>query len=122
MIVLPEAMSYIVYKIIHLAGIMTLFAAIGGLAALDPRKPAAMRGFVALHGIALLLVLTGGFGMQAKLQMGIPGWMIAKLAVWLLMGFSLVIFKRQLVAPRLALGFTIGLGVAATYLGIYKPF
>ena len=115
-------MSYLVYKIIHLAGIMTLFAAIGGLAGADPRKPAILRGFVALHGIALLLVLTGGFGMQAKLQLGIPGWVIAKLVIWFLMGFALVVFKRRLVAPRIALIFTIGLGVAAAYLGIWKPF
>ena len=115
-------MSYLTYKIIHLFGIMVLFAAIGGLMASDHRKPASLRGYAALHGVALLLVLLGGFGMQAKGQLGFPGWMIAKIAIWLGMGFALVVFKRRLLPPRIALILVFALGIAAAYLGIYKSF
>lgn len=115
-------MDYLTYKIIHLAGIMTLFAAIGGLMASDPRKPASMRGYAALHGAALLLVLVGGFGMQAKLKMGIPSWIIIKIGIWLAMGFALVVFKRRLIPTRIAFGLILVLGVFAAYLGIYKGF
>jgi len=116
-------MSYLVYKIIHLAGVMSLFASLGGLMAADHRKPATLRGFTALHGASLFILLVSGFGMHAKLGIeGFPIWMIIKLVVWLLMGAALVVFKRRLIPTKVAMAAVIILGIASAYLGIYKPF
>lgn len=116
-------MSYLTYKIIHLAGVMGLFAALGGLMAADHRKPAMLRGYVAFHGAALLVILISGFGIHAKTGIeGFPAWLVVKLVVWGLMGAALVVFKRRLIPTRIAMAIVILLGVVAAYLGIYKSF
>lgn len=74
------------------------------------------------HGIALFLVLLGGFGMQAKLGLGFPGWMIAKLVIWLVFGAAIVLAKRGVITGKVAWICMIGLAIVAAYLGIFKPF
>ena len=73
-------MSPAFYSILH---VLSLFALAGGIfygfaGAPDTRKKVMM-----ITGIASLLVLVSGFGLQAKLQYGFPGWLIVKLVVWL---------------------------------------
>jgi len=82
--------SYPFYKIMHLAGIFVLLvalaatcmhAAMGGAKAENPFRKA----LGAAHGIAALLILTGGFGMLARMgivQGGLPTWVIIKLVLW----------------------------------------
>lgn len=122
-------MSYETYKLIHYTGIFLATSALAGLAFVSTvaksfadhpwRKMAVMA-----HGIGLFLVLLGGFGMLARLGLtaGLPGWVIGKLGIWLLLGGALVVAKR---APRLALPLWLGTvfaSVAAAYLALSKPF
>ena len=112
---------------------MLMFSALGGLAVLSATagtetdaKP--IRRFLTIvHGVALLVILVAGFGLMAKkFAMGgpgeWPGWIWAKLALWLVLGGSTVIVRRQ---PGLVKAMVIvlpALGLVATYLALFKPF
>ncbi|MEZ0392804.1 MAG: hypothetical protein ACAH59_11360 [Pseudobdellovibrionaceae bacterium] len=120
--------SYQVYKIMHLFGIALLLLGLGlilGAFATNPAvaKKIRLLGFLS-HGLGLLLALTGGFGMAARLGIvsGLPGWIYGKLAIWLLLGAGISLTKRKPQwAPALLASFAVLVG-AATFLAIFKPF
>ncbi len=122
-------MSYQVYKVVHLIGAFALFLAIGGLFlhAINggTRDSNASRKLVAIsHGVALFIVLLGGFGMLARLGItgAFPGYIWFKLVIWLVMGAIIAIPYRvpSLARPLwLLLPFIGGL---AAWAAIYKPF
>ena len=110
------------YKIIHIAGLLGLFSALGGLIAADVRKPATLRSYVIVHGISLLLLLVSGVGMQTKLGYSMGStWIIGKIAIWALLGASLVILKRRLIPVGAAWILVIALGTTSTILALKKP-
>ncbi|MES2124687.1 MAG: hypothetical protein V4503_08350 [Gemmatimonadota bacterium] len=121
--------SYSVYKIVHLLGMFLMFTILGGISlhvlnggtrqSNVGRKLAA-----ALHGVAMFVILLGGFGMLARLGMvrgGFPGWIWAKLLIWVLLGaFGTLPYRR----PSLAKPFLFLLpllGALAAFFAIYKP-
>ena len=108
-----------IYKIIHFVGLIILFTGIGSLITSDPRKPAGLRRPAMLHGIGLLLILVSGFGLQAKLHAaaGFPGWIIAKLAILIVLGGFIVVIKRKLLPVPVIYLLVIILGSLAAYLG-----
>lgn len=122
--------SFAVYRLLHFIGILVLFLALGGTVlhvvnggVKDTnrwRKPIAI-----LHGLALFVILLGGFGMMARLGIvegGFPGWIWGKLVVWLLLGGAIVMPYRVPASARpLALLVPL-LGALAAYFAIYKPF
>lgn len=110
----------------HLVGIFML---ISGLIALmiqvwttktvsDPVKKFAYIN----HGVGLLLVLVGGFGMLARLGLtnGLPPWIHIKLTVWVLLAAAVVVLKRkgQLGWPLYIL--IMALLITASYFGLFK--
>lgn len=127
-------MSYAIFKVVHLFGVLFLFTAIGGSVFLrlasvrsavedlggDVRKLTGM-----VHGVALLVILVAGFGALAMLptvEEGVPGWVWAKVVIWLLLGAVLPLIRK---APRAApiLWWLLPLlGGTAAWLAIYKPF
>lgn len=124
--------SYSVYKIIHYIGIFGLVAALialltrtaVGVQGEDGRDPA-RRKLVAAHGTALFLILLGGFGMLARLEvthgLGLPGWIWLKLAIWAFLGGVTFAVKRN---PRLARSVGVAvplLAVLAGWVALYKP-
>lgn len=120
-------MSYQFYKILHVLGIMLVFTGFGGLAVVGMSTDAARlkpaRTLLSIfHGVGLLLLLVAGFGLIAKLGGGFPGWMIAKIAIWLLFGASIVVFKRKADAAKPMLIVLPILGLIAGALALYKPF
>lgn len=121
--------SYTVYKFIHILGIFLLFAAMGGAAmqiawrrssAGTPRR----RWVAILHGVALVLLLLGGFGMMARL--GIhwpwPGWVTAKFVIWAVVGAAFALIRREKVSGGLLLTGVGVLGVLAAIFALWKPF
>jgi len=72
-------MSYTIYKVLHLMGILFLFLSLGtaiSLSAADSAR-AGMRKLASItHGVALLVILVAGFGLLARLGLtsGMPGW------------------------------------------------
>ena len=94
-------LSHAAYKLVHLAAILMLFSGIGGLWAISRNKSAgdpsaARKVLMALHGVALLLILVGGFGMLARLGLhgGWPPWVWIKIVLWLVIGAWPVVLRR----------------------------
>lgn len=122
-------MPYALYKLMHLAGIFTMLVSFT-LACAHARGPEssdrrARRGFAITHGVAVLLVMTGGFGMLARLGVVhgmLPGWILAKLAIWVLLAGAIALPHRD---PRLARALPVAVSIAAlaaAATAIYKPF
>ena len=118
-------MPLVFYKLLHILGLLMLFAAMGGAvitAATADRSWKKLHG--AMHGIGAFLLLLGGFGMLARLEImaSWPGWVWGKLGIWVVLGAAPFLLRK---APEKAKGFlfaAIVLGFVAAYLALYKPF
>ena len=79
----------------------------------------------ALHGTALFLILLGGFGMLARLgivQGGLPGWIYAKLALWVALPvIGMLPYRRPASARWVLLGLPV-VGLLAGIIALTKPF
>lgn len=124
---------YAIYKVIHLFAIALAFTAIGGLnvAVINGATKAsnqARKLISALHGLALFLLLLGGFGMLARLGIAnggvasFPGWLWAKLALWVLLGGIVAVPYRKPELARPLFWATPVIALVAAWLAIYKPF
>ena len=109
-------MDPLIYKLIHYVGIFTLMLSLGSI--FTKYNKCAVIG----HGVGLLLILLGGFGMQAKMSLGFPNWLIVKLVIWLIFGAAIVLAKRDILKGSTAWIVMIGLASVAAYLGLMKPF
>lgn len=124
--------SYVTYKVIHYLGIFALVAALAaalgrGALVADPREgntrapdPWGKRLGI-LHGVALFLILLGGFGMLARLGIGIQGWTWGKIAIWVALGGLIAFRKSAAWSPRALLLLPV-LAFLAGYLAFVKPF
>ncbi len=121
-------MSYEFYKILHVTGLMLLFFGLSAALTLKMAGVAftgsAKKMAFVTHGLGLLLMLFGGFGLLARMGfMGnIPLWAQAKIGIWVLLGGSIALVKRkgQIGWPLIVL--FVGLGTTAAWLAIAKPF
>lgn len=121
--------SYTVYRLVHILGVLVLFLALGGISihAANSTGEAARRLrrlVMATHGIGLFIILLGGFGMLARLGItgGLPGWIWAKLTIWLILG-GIVMLPLRIPALARPIWFLVPLlGTAAAYIALYKPF
>ncbi len=122
--------SLTVYKIIHLLGMFMLFTVLGGIAlhALNggtKQSNTGRRLIAAMHGISLFIILLGGFGMLARLglvQGMLPGWVLAKLAIWMILPFlGMMAYRKPEVAKLLLVAMPL-LGGVAGWIALYKPF
>ncbi|MDB6171607.1 MAG: hypothetical protein JWL59_918 [Chthoniobacteraceae bacterium] len=112
-----RAMNPITYKIIHLIGIAALALGVGGMMAGGENR----KTFVALQGIAVLVMLVSGFAMLAKLKLGFPPFAMVKTALWVVIAMLPVIFRK--LRPSLGVAITVSLtliGIMA-WLGVVKP-
>jgi hypothetical protein len=122
-------MTYFTYKLIHYLGIFilvaTLGASLGRQAITGGRDPLRSR-WGAVHGVALFLVLLGGFGLMARVGVAhgtmFPGWILAKLGIWVLLGGLLFLARRgqRWTLPLLAL--VPLLALLAGWMAMAKPF
>ena len=121
-------MPYETYKLMHLISAFLLFSVAGGVALYaangGDKAGNALRKLVAiLHGIALLGLLVGGFGLLARLGIGsVPGWVMAKLVVWLLIGGIATLPYKRPALGRHFLWVLPLLGGIAAWLAAAKPF
>ncbi len=119
--------SYEIYKILHLAGIALILLGLGtvlGGYAISKNVPGKLRltGFLT-HGLGMVLALTGGFGMAARLGMasGFPQWIYAKIAIWFLLGVGISLAKRKASWALSLILFYTFLVAAAAGLALFKP-
>ena len=121
--------TYATYKVIHIFGILLLIFSLGGLCLYSihggTREPNQGRKLVAItHGIGLLIVLVGGFGLLARLGIS-PGsswpiWVWLKFGIWILFGaMTMLISRKPTLAKPLWLGIPV-LGAIAAYLAILE--
>lgn len=122
-------MPYPIYKLIHLLGIFLLLTTLviacthllrGGIRAELPRR----RTLAVTHGTASFLILLGGFGMLARLgivQGGLPGWILLKLGIWVILSAALALALRTTAGARAVLIGTPLLALLAAAIAIYKP-
>lgn len=120
--------SYEVYKWLHIVGLaLTLTGTMGLLFSFAMNGPSPQLrkvGFLS-HGIGLVVMLVAGFGMAARLGYfaNLPGWIYAKIGLWIVLGGIIAGIKRKASEKFLAL-FLIILTITAlgAYLAIFKPF
>jgi hypothetical protein len=119
------------YEIVHLIGIAALFMAIGGVAvhAANGGKSITSntRRIVGIvHGLGALLILVGGFGMLARLGVkhgeGFPGWLWAKIVIWIFLTAVVILPYRTPALARPLLVMLPLLAGVAVYLALYRPF
>ena len=123
-------MPYAAYKLMHFLGIFMLITALaatsmhvlrGGTRADNPYR----RALGISHGLAVLLILTGGFGMLARLgemHDALPNWIYAKLAIWVALAAALVVPYRGRGYARAMLVLVPLLALAGGAVALYKPF
>jgi len=115
-----------VYKLLHLLGLIMSMVAVGGLALHGinggDRDTNKARGLASsTHGIGMLLLLVGGFGMLAKMGGGFPPWVAIKLVIWLLLGAAIMPLMRKPEMGRLMWMAVPLLAIIAATVGLYKP-
>ena len=117
-------LNFFVYKLIHLAGVFLLFLAFGGLLLEQKSSLAKQRWVSVSHGVGLLLLLLGGFGMLARMSIHWPwpGWIFIKFAIWLVFGFWLLVARKRWLNPTVNYAVLFLLALAATYFALWKPF
>lgn len=119
-------MTLLTYKVIHVFGLFLIFTGLGGRlvqAMLGSDGNAQVRKLTGIaHGVGLLLVLVSGFGALAKLGAGFPGWVIAKLVIWLVIGGIIVVIRKKPEMASLLWWLLPILGGVAGWLALYKPF
>ena len=119
---------HLVYKNIHLIGVFMVLMALGGLLLHRInggtqqhawRKPVAIT-----HGVGMFLILLGGFGMLARLDIFLswPGWVTVKAIIWIVLGALIAVIFRTPTLAKPHWWITIVLGGLAAYLAGNKPF
>ena len=119
-------MPYLAYKIIHYVGLFALVttsvAALSRGARPDAFEDPWRKRLGILHGLSLFLVLLGGFGMLARLGLGLGGWVWAKLAIWVAFGGLIAVARRSSVWSARLVVLAPLLAALAGILAFTKPF
>ena len=109
------------YHILHIFSLFVLTA--HTFMAFANPLPENRKKTLMITGIAGLLVLVSGFGLQAKMLVGtFPGWLIVKLVCWLgLMALGGIVYRRPQLRGGLALA-ALSLILIAIVMVYVRPF
>ena len=118
-------MSYTFYKILHLLGVFMVFSGLGGqcLHALNggAKIHKGRKWLGIMHGVGLLITLVAGFGLVARIGSGIQGWVMVKIAIWVLLGGVGAIASRKQNLAGMMWIFILLLGWSAAFMAVKKP-
>ncbi len=112
-------MSVAFYHILHIVGLIFIFAGFGALLSSESSRTA-----MKWHGIGLLISFVSGFAMISKLgfkMSALPTWIFIKMGLWLVLGFLPVLARKRVLAPQAVLLIAIVVGGVLAYLGNMKP-
>jgi uncharacterized membrane protein SirB2 len=112
-------MSETVYYILHVSSVLLLAAVT--FSALAHPVPERKKSHAILSGVLSLLVLTGGFGLMARLGYGVAGWILIKLALWLVLSAMAAMAFRMREKRGLLIPLTAALFVGAVVTVYLKP-
>ena len=120
---------YETYKVLHILGALLAFATLGGLALTvangATKSTSSVRRLVAIsHGVAMFIILLGAFGALARLGVmhgNLPGWILVKLACWVVLAVLVAIPYRRPGLARTTFWLLPVLGGIAVVMAIYKP-
>lgn len=118
-------MSYELYRTIHFIGLILLFTGLGSrlaLFAMQKNQKTPIKSISGIfHGVGLILIALGGFGMLARLKLGFEGWLYGKIIIWLVLGFITLIPKKNYKSAPMTLVLSVILGAIAVYFVVAKP-
>ncbi len=121
--------SYSVYKVMHLLGVLMVFLSLGGVTTHiingGERQHGWRKQLATTHGLGLLLSLVGGFGLLARMGVmhgAMPGWAVAKIVIWVVFALAAGVLLRKASLAKSIWILTIVLGGTAAYLAGNKPF
>lgn len=113
-------MPYQIYKVIHIIGIASVLTSL--CIRMYVTDNSLKKASALIHGLGMVAILVGGFGLLARLGIdGFPGWVWAKLVIWLAFGGFFALVKRKVSPLGVWLSLIALTGVSAS-LAIYKPF
>ena len=122
-------MSYSFYKILHILGVLAVFMSLGAIAlhAMNggDKKFANRKWTMIFHGMGIVFILVSGFGLLARIgvtQGGLPGWIYAKLFIWLILSGIIAAIPRMQNSAKILWIIVLSLGTLGGYLANYKPF
>ncbi len=94
-------LTYSTYKLLHVAAIFLMLSGVGGVWALKAASdsqnyPKLRKLLMTIHGIAMFLILLGGFGTMARLGISMPWptWIWIKLVIWIVLGGLPVLLSK----------------------------
>lgn len=112
-------MSETSYYILHVTSVLLLSGVT--FSALANPEPERKKQHAILSGVLSLLVLTGGFGLMARLGYGLAGWVLIKLALWLVLSAMAGLAFRLKEKRGLLIPLTAALFAAAVVTVYLKP-
>ena len=108
------------YQVLHIVGISMVYLGYGALLARSMAAPenVPVRKLGSItSGIGLLFILVAGFGLVAKLGYNYTDtWILVKFAIWLLLGFLIVLINRKPQLTMLLWCLLIALGAIASIM------
>ncbi len=118
-------LSLAFYKVLHLFGIMLMFSALGAViaAAVGGAENPRLKKLGGLaHGIALVIILVGGFGLLARhgFTAGWPLWVWLKLGIWVVFGAATVFVRKAGEKAGWLLVLLPVLGAVSAWLALYR--
>ena len=107
------------YQILH---VLSVLVSTGYTFYAFAAAPETRQRVMIITGVASLLALVGGCGLQAKLAVGWPGWLVVKIVCWLgLSALAGIGYRRRGAAGTLAV-IAIALAFVAVVMVYTKPF
>lgn len=112
-------MNPLIYSVLHVLSAFVLLAFT--FQAFIAPEPRFKRKLMMYTGIASLLMLIAGFGLQAKLHTGFPLWLIIKIVCWLgITALAGMVFKKPAMARTYSIVALLLIAVAV-YCVYFKP-
>ncbi len=119
-------LSYQIYKILHLVSLFGVFMCLGALVIHNMNgggKDYPARMWLVLSFSAFMFfAFVGGFGLLARLGVGLPTWIFAKIALWLVVGGYMTVIVKKPDLSKVHWFVLLVLGATGAYVALYKPF